>query len=399
MIGNSLENISKKDIQYLVENNVMERKGLDYKAKLPGGNDSARKEFLADVSSFANTVGGDLVFGISEKGGALQVDMGVSTSNPDQEIARMENMLRDGISPRVSAEIRAIVLDSGKYVFVLRTQPSQLAPHRVVFCGHDKFYKRNSNGKYPMDVGELRAAFLQFSDVIERIKEFRGKRIRDIRNLDTPTPISNYSTFLALHIVPLSAMNSGTRIQGKVLNQLRVGNHVNLFRPMTVGSGWSPLINLEGIAVYTPYSGEKVSGSYMQLYSDGKIEAVDEVVIHPHAEGEPQLVAMRHIEAYTLEYSGKMLELLKTLSFQPPFYMFLTIAGVGGATVSAQNGRFHGIHPIRQPDLLLPELIIENWSDNLATKFRPIFDMVWNASGVSESPYYDNDGNHTIRTH
>ena len=41
-----------------------------YKQKFPTNSDVDRKEFLADISSFANASGGDLVFGITEENGS-----------------------------------------------------------------------------------------------------------------------------------------------------------------------------------------------------------------------------------------------------------------------------------------------------------------------------------------
>lgn len=42
--------------------------------------------------------------------------------------------------------------------------------------------------------------------------------------------------------------------------------------------------------------------------------------------------------------------------------------------------------------LILPEVMIENWSDNPASSLRPIFDMVWNAFGYERSFNYDASG-------
>ena len=41
-----------------------EGRTLDYKRTLPGSTDEEKREFLADVSSFANAAGGDIVYGI-----------------------------------------------------------------------------------------------------------------------------------------------------------------------------------------------------------------------------------------------------------------------------------------------------------------------------------------------
>ncbi len=47
----------------------MEGKIIEYKEALPGDSDKDKREFLADVSSFANTAGGVLYLGIREDSG------------------------------------------------------------------------------------------------------------------------------------------------------------------------------------------------------------------------------------------------------------------------------------------------------------------------------------------
>ena len=54
--------ITEADLQALVADRETEGKTLDYKRDLVGQSDPERKEFLYDASSFANTLGGDLVF-------------------------------------------------------------------------------------------------------------------------------------------------------------------------------------------------------------------------------------------------------------------------------------------------------------------------------------------------
>ncbi len=64
MIPKPLDKIEKPDIDALVANAVSERRTIEYKLVLPENADSNKKEFLADVSSFANAAGGDLLFGV-----------------------------------------------------------------------------------------------------------------------------------------------------------------------------------------------------------------------------------------------------------------------------------------------------------------------------------------------
>lgn len=78
MIAKRLSEIEKSDLDALVTNGVSEGKTLDYKLSLPGPSDDDKKEFLADVSSFANAGGGDIVFGICTR----------STASPQKRVQR-----------------------------------------------------------------------------------------------------------------------------------------------------------------------------------------------------------------------------------------------------------------------------------------------------------------------
>jgi hypothetical protein len=357
MIARKLGDISQADIQRLVESNVQEHKTLEYKATLPSNADADKKEFLADVSSLANTDGGDLVFGLKETAGVLENEIGISITNADEEIARLENIARDGILPRIALEMRPIEVGGGKCVIIVRTKASLEAPHRVVFKGHDKFYRRNSNGKYAMDVGELRSSFLQSGELADRIRRFRTLRIADIKAGETPFPTQNRSSFIAMHIFPLSAFNTTFRLSSTTLLALKEGQHSSLFQPYRA-SGWNQRINLDGVVVYSPNRDETTS-TYMQLYGDGRLEMVESDLIASRASTSEKILPMGGIEGATIEYARKMIQLLTTLEFQPPFYIFLSLIGVQGCTVSTPNGFvFADPEAITEKDLLLPEIVI-----------------------------------------
>src|SRR6266849_668165 len=106
MIQKPLDRIEKANLDSLVANEVREGRTLDYKQQLPSDAEKNKKEFLADVSSFANATGGDLLIGVVEKRDAEGKTTGVPESvpglagiNPDAAVRRLENMIRDGIKP------------------------------------------------------------------------------------------------------------------------------------------------------------------------------------------------------------------------------------------------------------------------------------------------------------
>jgi hypothetical protein len=67
MIDKSFNTIEKSDIDALVDGKITERGTLEYKAELPSDSDDAKREFLSDISSFANSGGGDILYGVTDE--------------------------------------------------------------------------------------------------------------------------------------------------------------------------------------------------------------------------------------------------------------------------------------------------------------------------------------------
>ncbi len=83
LFNKPLAEIKESDLQTLIDNKVSERKIIEYKRDLPGEKYKDRKEFLADVSSFANTAGGYLIYGIATKQGVPIELYGVEIASID----------------------------------------------------------------------------------------------------------------------------------------------------------------------------------------------------------------------------------------------------------------------------------------------------------------------------
>jgi hypothetical protein len=104
MIQKPLSEVSAADLQELVSAAVHEGRTIDYKATLPGATDDAKRSLLYDVTAFANTLGGDIVFGIEEKPGTPGVPgavVGVDIVSREQEEQRLEAIMRSRVDPRI----------------------------------------------------------------------------------------------------------------------------------------------------------------------------------------------------------------------------------------------------------------------------------------------------------
>lgn len=118
--GKPIDSITENDLQTLIDNKVPETKTIEYKESLPKNSDSDKKEFLADVSSFANASGGHLIFGIRESSGLPSELCGMEITNADAEIRRLENIIRDGLEPRISGlQTRAVPLQNGRTAIMI----------------------------------------------------------------------------------------------------------------------------------------------------------------------------------------------------------------------------------------------------------------------------------------
>src|SRR5271166_1800073 len=160
LLNKSPSQITENDLLALVAHKEAEGKTLEYKRDTVGNGDSERKEFLYDATSFANTEGGYLIFGMGEADGLPTSLVGLAKVEADRELLRLEHMLRDGVRPPISGiETAPVSLASGNVAIVMRIPKSGNPPHQVTYQKAFRFFARGSNGKYPIDVDELRSAF------------------------------------------------------------------------------------------------------------------------------------------------------------------------------------------------------------------------------------------------
>lgn len=210
MLPQGLDDLTFRVIEALVAAGLREGRTLDFKRDPVGARDEDKREFLADVSAFANTAGGDLLFGVEESGGEATAVPGLVLDDPDAEIRRPDGALRSGIEPRLPrVDLRWLPGHAGQGCLLVRVPRSFVAPHRVVFRDHAKFYGRSSAGKHPLDVAELRAAFLSSDGLMQGIRRFRQERLGLIEAGEGALPV-RATAKLAFHIVPLAAFASAS---------------------------------------------------------------------------------------------------------------------------------------------------------------------------------------------
>ena len=143
---------SSGDLQRLIDDEIQESLTLDYKASPSLAKDSkSRDELCKDVSAFANSAGGQIIYGIEEiNHKPVVIDAGSDVSRE-----WIEQVIDSNIQPRIEGLIIApIPISKGRYSYVL-TIPQAVgrAPHQAP---DNKYYRRQNFQSVPMEDYEVK---------------------------------------------------------------------------------------------------------------------------------------------------------------------------------------------------------------------------------------------------
>ena len=145
MINKDINSIEYSDIEKLQQDKVPESDTLDYKKEMM--NDDAK--LLKHICAFANTRGGDIIFGIKESGdGGHPEEIIGLTGDINKE--RIEQIVLSNIVPRLPITIHLVKVqpDKQKTIMIIRIPNSSLKPH--FDSKNQKYYKRFQLQSCPM---------------------------------------------------------------------------------------------------------------------------------------------------------------------------------------------------------------------------------------------------------
>ncbi|AFY61834.1 helix-turn-helix domain-containing protein [Synechococcus sp. PCC 6312] len=369
MINKPLDSITIDDIQDLIEDNIIEKKTLDYKLII-----GDKKEFAIDVSSFANASGGNIIIGVAEekldkkKTGKYFLSP-IKDIIPDQMIQTIEGIVRDRIEPRVFIDCKHLKYEDG-HIFIIRIPKSWNSPHMIKDAS--RFYTRNSNGKEIFDYIGLRSAFLASESLRKEIKNFRADRVGQIIADEGSIPIKNHPG-IVVHVMPVSAFSTGFLID--------IANIDPQNRPIPIGvSSWDRRYNFDGVVTFV--SNEN-SVSYAQLFRNGVIEAFESIDSRQY----PKLI--HDVSVNIIKEIKGYLSLLYKLEVELPILIGISLVNVRGKRFK-NDGWSTG--EIDRNIIVTPEVILENQHKSIEEVLKPVFDTLWQASGYTRSPNYDHNG-------
>jgi hypothetical protein len=372
------------DLASLVAQKIPESTVLDYKQDTIGTSDKERYEFLADVSSFANSAGGEILFGLAETNGIPTHVVGVTATNVDQEILRLEQIIRTGSRPVIPGIFaRAIPLSSGKSAIVMRIPKSWNGPHQIGQPGSFRFVGRASNGKYQLDIDALRFAFRYGPELTDRIKAFRADRLAKIVSNTAAAKLLPGSK-IVLHLVPTRTFATKTAVDLSTVK----ANASDLLSILE--SGGRSRVNLDGYLA-SAHAESSGTSSYVQLFRDGKLEAVDHVP--PWNVRGHNFVPGQHFDGRIQGMIRGAQKLYRALKMEAPIAAMLALLGMEGRLMG--SGRQWGYErelPFDAPEILCPDVLIEDFNASAESIAFPIVNLAWNAAGYEQSVFYDKSG-------
>lgn len=387
--------LSRIDAAYLESlrtDAVAEGRQLEYKEQLPGGDDESKREFLQDVTSFANSVGGDLIYGVREARDAAgtpmatpQTIVGLQGVNLDQEKLRLEQFLLNGVAPRIPGVLfQSIPRSAEPPCLLVRIPQSPTRLHMVTYGGNWRFYGRGASGRVRLDVGQIRAGFLEVETAHERVKRFRLDRVARVVAGETPIRMGEGAK-LIFHALPLTSLGVWATFVEAAENRSQI--------PMLlVPLGGTPnnwRYNLDGFVVYTTRS-DLNRQEYTQLFRDGGIEAAGGILSFDERRGGFHGPV---IEREAIQVLSTTQRLWKLLGVTGPVVLGLALSGVKGWKMLC--GPYGGWDPEESFDAdlaIIPEVVVQDENAPAAQALRPLFDLAWNAGGWPRSPCYTSTG-------
>ncbi len=398
MLYKKLSEITSIDIEALIENEIAESQTIDFKTTYSLWGDDGKWKFLADISAFANSQWGDIIFGIREDGGIAKEITPLVWLNFDEEKRKIEQLVMMGLEPRVIIQIQEVSVEWG-YVLIVRILKSHLSPHRVIFTGYNKtqneFYWRNSAWNFQMNVVQLREQFLISDKVGEKIENFINKRIIEIQTgtLPVSVDIAQNRGKILLHIIPFDSLSWRNEVVSPLRAREILRRNSQCLAPLWYSSWWNDTINYEGYMLYysSEFSNEN-NLAYTQIYRNGIMEWLNTYIIAERMDNSQPIrrIPTKWFEEEMMESIKQYLQFLKILDIQTPVYIGLTLLDVKWCSLGVPAGRISTRSTTIEKDILqLWSFVLEDYESSYLPDLRHLFDRLWQTCGYLGSMYFN----------
>lgn len=371
MVSINLENLTLEDVGQIYQTH-RESNTLEYKRDLQIDSEKDTKEFLADVSSFANANGGTIFYGIDEVGGLV----GLKIPELDSFRLRVQQKIEEGILPRPGFKIKYLEISVNKYIFIIQIHKSFSGPHAVK--SSDQYYYRSDAGKRRMDHFQLKNAFLQSNSLKEEIENFCNRKVSEILLKQTPVQLSDEAV-VAMFLIPINSWNDEIIVEPAKLKDSSSG-----FQIMDFGVGHVER-NFDGFMIGNHNKG------YLQLFRNGTILSVSSSITTNEIDSKNYVPTTIFQEEIHLAFR-RGLHLYKILEIGPPFLGVLFLIGAQNhfpppPVIPVFRGKEIGKEVVR-----FPEIYVTDYPEAFVVYTKKWFDYLWQGFGLDKCPDISADG-------
>lgn len=388
MLPFTLSQLTEANFLQVCREQWSETQTLEFKAVLPNNDDAARDEFRKDVCALANAEGGDLIYGISEKGGRADAIVPIRGETPDGVKRRLRQILESRVEPRIHGiQFHHCQLAEGGFVLILRIPSSYDGPHRYGPITEHRFVIRSDTSTSDMTYDQLRTAFGRGATLLEKAAQFRANRMNNkiVYGLG-PRKIGT-GVILAIHIIPMCGLAGRSDVDIPGLN-----TDFSILK-LDDDYSWHRTTNLDGLVMY-PYDDDNGVDCCSQIFRNGIFEILKIVSAETQQNAVPLAVVGPWVGAQLRAGLKTYAAAAPRLGVQGPTVISLSLTNTGG-TVLATSGRALTRKPILNDRLDLPETMIEDIAGafNVDELIRPILDVLYQCYGVSRCNLFDAGGN------
>lgn len=392
-----IDELTAEHVRLLIATPRSEGRRIDFKEafkRAENGKNRDSHEIAKDVAAFANSSGGDIVYGVIETDGiATGTSSAASAEDAEELLSFVQTAVRDGVSPYIDIRCKYIPMEGNSGAFVIRVPKSSQAPHAVRKRGEKEalwFFKRGEDCAIPMEESDVRHAYTTGFDINRQIEVFRRTRI-SLASDTIAGPFFDKSVRVHAFLIPLAAFAKGDHL---TYSQLVSGAH-----KLKLESGHSgPTPCPEGAFVH----GGSTDGIWhaWHIHRNGVIEWVDAGTNYMHNASTGEKLKKVVFPLYERRLCDRLQDAascISALDLGGPLAFCLSLTNAKGAQFFVPNDRFLYASPCPIEDMHAQALVLRSATDLTPDAIKPAFDHVMNAFGLQKSINYDNSGRYTSK--
>lgn len=374
---------TQASLKQLIDNKITEDQSLEYKQDIFQNSkieNRVKYKMLREITAFANTSGGTIIVGIKEDDEHNPTELvgaGLTSSQFEEWHASFNQIVQANVLPRLyGLTCTPVPLDNNQIAIVISVPKSYSRPHCCRIEGRQEYHMRVGNIMCPMEIEDLRKAFLYTNGLQDKIRQFHNERISMILGNEC---IGDMGTGpkIVFHIIPEWSFELGNTVD---LESFR-SNHS--FQPFS-GSSWDHRYNIDGWCIFNQDHTNGRINTYTQVFHNGIIEAAEIRCLSNYKPN--QIYDWNNLQGMFRKKLSDYGQLMESLNIQKPWHIFATLLnGKGYCTTNSWDGNSE----LLDRDVIQSLDGICTDENSMDDALKPVFDSLCHAFGYARSFLYD----------